>query len=486
MNCGAISRRLTLCFGIGLLIFTPTYAAERSAPPAIRYEAGRRLRQFESSWSRTNNPAARHRAIAPLKQAVNQFLGGKQLEAARSLDDARLALESADDHAAELRWAESLFLDFPRRLADADSTRLPLTLRDLYDTGFPLPKGAEAKISVARADGKQPVETSVLINQLPCEISLSLSGLGEGDFTARLLVRADGEELASGEYRFSLVKNLAARLSAVVPSLDFTEKAQTIDGESAAALVKLISGLAGGDMLETDYPAARLLTELEQLAMAIKSDKAFYNGSRAGQFWLRVPVKGQPLPVRILVPAGVEGRETTPIVVALHGAGGSENLFFDGYGQGAIIEQCRSRGWMVVSPRTEGFGLLPVQELVEALAKNYPLDSARVFLVGHSMGALQVTAAVQAHPDRYAAVAALGGGGVVKPSEPLKRLPYFVAVGSEDFALGGVERLVANLRKAGAERLEFREYPDVEHLLIVQESLPEVFRFFDDAMAQRK
>ena len=48
-------------------------------------------------------------------------------------------------------------------------------------------------------------------------------------------------------------------------------------------MVKLISGLAGGDVLETDYPAARLLTELEQLAMAIKSGKTFYD---------RKPAKG--------------------------------------------------------------------------------------------------------------------------------------------------------------------------------------------------
>ncbi len=172
-------------------------------------------------------------------------------------------------------------------------------------------------------------------------------------------------------------------------------------------MVNLLSGLVGADVLDTDYPAARLMTELEQLATAITSGKTFYDRAREGQFWLRVPLSGQSVPVRIFVPAPVEGRGATPIVVALHGAGGSENLFFDGYGDGAIVDQCRSRGWIVVSPRTDGFGLQPVKELVEALAKNYPIDRARVFVIGHSMGALQATAAVQAHPDYYAAVAAL-------------------------------------------------------------------------------
>ena len=33
-----------------------------------------------------------------------------------------------------------------------------------------------------------------------------------------------------------------------------------------------------------------------------------------------------------------------PVVVALHGAGGSENLFFEGYGAGHIVTECRKRG----------------------------------------------------------------------------------------------------------------------------------------------
>ncbi len=222
-NCKVIAPWFALLLGIGLLALSGVQAADHQTPHAIRYESGRRLRQFERTWNLTSNPAARRRAIAPLKDAVNQFLGGKQLDAAKSLDDARLALASADDQSAEARWAESLFLDFPQRLADTDRTALLLTIRELYATGLSLPKGAEAEISIARADDAPPKKVEVVVDRLPCATPLALAGLGEGDFVARFVVRAQGEELASGEYQFSLVKNLSARLAAVVSSLDFTD-----------------------------------------------------------------------------------------------------------------------------------------------------------------------------------------------------------------------------------------------------------------------
>ena len=34
------------------------------------------------------------------------------------------------------------------------------------------------------------------------------------------------------------------------------------------------------------------------------------------------------------------------------------------------------------------------------------------------------------------------------------------------------------LEKAGTTRVIYKEYPGVEHLLVVQEALPEVFKFF--------
>ena len=77
--------------------------------------------------------------MPPLKQCVNQFLGGKQLDAARSLDAAQLRARNGADLPANVRWAESLYLLPKWPLADAKAEQLPLALEKLYDAGLPLP-----------------------------------------------------------------------------------------------------------------------------------------------------------------------------------------------------------------------------------------------------------------------------------------------------------------------------------------------------------
>src|SRR5581483_3079525 len=98
------------------------------------------------------------------------------------------------------------------------------------------------------------------------------------------------------------------------------------------------------------------------------------------------------------------------------------------------------------------------------------IDQKRVYLVGHSMGAMQTVALAQQAPGRFAAIAALGGGGAVTQPDTFKDLPVFIGCGSADFLLGGAKALAETLKKAGATRVQFHEYPGVEHMLIVQEA----------------
>ena len=54
----------------------------------------------------------------------------------------------------------------------------------------------------------------------------------------------------------------------------------------------------------------------------------------------------------------------------------------------------------------------------------------------------------------------------------------FVGVGEQDFAVKTAKNLHAALDKAKA-KATFKEYPDVEHLLIVREALGDVFDGWD-------
>jgi predicted peptidase len=95
------------------------------------------------------------------------------------------------------------------------------------------------------------------------------------------------------------------------------------------------------------------------------------------------------------------------------------------------------------------------------------------------MGAMATVTSVMKSPNRFAAVAPISGGGGVRKSEALAKLPFFVAAGGTDFGKSGSEALHQQLVKAGVTST-YHEYPDVEHLAVVQIALPEVFAFFDE------
>src|SRR5207249_2525826 len=152
-----------------------------------------------------------------------------------------------------------------------------------------------------------------------------------------------------------------------------------------------------GAVEELDVPAANLLANAETMV----GGKPFFTSAMVGQFWMSIPLGGKKsAPVRVLVPRNLDAKKPVPVVVGLHGAGGSENVFFEGYGAGRAIAECQKRGWLFVATRSglDFTGTPPVTEILEQLSQRYPIDPRRVFLVGHSMGAGQAVTLVQKHP----------------------------------------------------------------------------------------
>jgi len=72
----------------------------------------------------------------------------------------------------------------------------------------------------------------------------------------------------------------------------------------------------------------------------------------------------------------------------------------------------------------------------------------------------------------------LGGGGSVRSSEAIKNIPFFVAAGERDFGKPRAKALASQLQGLNCS-VEYREYPNVEHMVIVQAALDELFEFFD-------
>jgi len=137
---------------------------------------------------------------------------------------------------------------------------------------------------------------------------------------------------------------------------------------------------------ETGYPAARLLSQVE----AIIANKTVFGHKQPGQYWLRLMLEKDAIPVRLMAPSEAAEGKPLPLVLALHGAGGQrEHLFRSlwqrrcGSGNVTIAAGCWSR-------HAPGFfSDMPAAQIVDAVDRLYPVDRKRVYIVGHSMGAMQ-------------------------------------------------------------------------------------------------
>ena len=65
-------------------------------------------------------------------------------------------------------------------------------------------------------------------------------------------------------------------------------------------------------------------------------------------------VDNTPQPYRLFIPSKYDPQKKAPLIVALHGMGGNENSFFDGYNKGSIKEEAEKRGYLIVCPKGRG------------------------------------------------------------------------------------------------------------------------------------
>jgi predicted esterase len=477
-----VKTNITVCLVV--FIANPLFAQHE------RYELGLRLRQFEKAWDQVPDPAGRKRALGIVVNATNQFFSLKFGEAGKTLDAARWALKNAEPRTDDQLWVASLMMKPEKRIFDESAKSMKVTIDHFYKVKGPVPVGAECEIQVYRTTSLLREGVKVPLTKLPVTVDIELPEDTSGNLTLRMIGHTNQESLTSS-VEVARIRDPKGRLAKLRQMLD-----AGITDASVKATVKdrieWLSDLLDGGCPETDFPYESYLATGEGIAARAAIDRfprlvlSPQDAKRADEFWLSFAVANKQIaPVRIGRPPVVATKTAVPVVFALHGAGGSENMFFDTYGDGHIVEECMSRNWMLVATRSPGFtSSPPVAELIEQIDRMQTIDRKNVFLVGHSMGAGQVVDLCQKHPGLFAGAAVLGGGGRLRNAKAFESLPTFIGVGDKDFAFTGAKSLNQALSK-DAKQLTFKTYPNVEHLVIVREALPDVFAMFDESMKAR-
>ena len=464
-------------------LVSPTFSTPARAETP-RAELGKRLRRFEIAWQEADAPR-RAAAVEPMTAAVRSFFTLELQAAARHLDGAWFTVRSGEAPDPTERAAIATAVTATPVLADTTAETLAVTFATFYETEQDAAGGAPARLRLSIVDGAGETRAQRLGDwaETGGTIQWQTGPLPAGDLTLVVEWLDGPQPIEIARIGLSRVERLRERLDALAAAANtWPEATPPTVRATVAALLPLFNSLADGRGQETDFPAARLLRFVEGLrAGAPLQADTIREAARSGDLWLTLSTGRGEVPVRLRAPADATG--PLPVLFLHHGAGGSENMFFDTCGAGRAATLGIERGWLVVAPRQGLFGLaLDVEEMLELLGDSFEIDSSRVFLVGHSMGAGQVAKQVGLHPETVAAAVALGGGAAAPAGEKAKQVPWLVAAGAADFGRPGAAALAKRL-EAGGAAVDFREYPDVEHMVIVQAALDDVFRFLDSVAA---
>jgi poly(3-hydroxybutyrate) depolymerase len=173
----------------------------------------------------------------------------------------------------------------------------------------------------------------------------------------------------------------------------------------------------------------------------------------------------------LFVPEGLSKEKPAPLLVLLHGSGHNGRLLVEHWQKLAAQEGFILAGPDASSPESWGMpedGPVFLRDLVEELKKSQPVDPARVYLFGHSAGAVFGLYMTALESEYFAAVAVSAGAmrdnNFSMLDEAERKIPVALFVGTRDplFPLSVVRATRDAYTKRGFTA-ELTEIPNQDH-----------------------
>jgi poly(3-hydroxybutyrate) depolymerase len=338
------------------------------------------------------------------------------------------------------------------------------------------------------------------LRDAPYRFELDVQSVADGTYQLVVEVLDDTRPLGAATLLVNLRKGLnglAARLESAAQAAPEPVRADILYPVDRMRTVN-----RGRVELRTFDPD-RDFAEAEATAAAVKAGKAPFAG-RTGDIkrhYLLAPA-GEVMPYRLYVPKGYSASRTYPLLVALHGLGGTEDSFFDGYDKKLPL-LAEQHGYIIAAPlgyRVDGsygwgLGTAPadplvrrmqdyseqdVMRVVDLVRQQYQIDASRIYLAGHSMGAIGTWKIAPKYPDIWAAIGAFAGNGMPATLDRITAVPEFVVHGDNDptVSVAGSRAMVAKMKELGIE-VTYIEVPGGTHSDVVAPNFAAMFEFFN-------
>lgn len=202
--------------------------------------------------------------------------------------------------------------------------------------------------------------------------------------------------------------------------------------------------------------------------------------TQSSEHFARTITLEQKLDYLLFLPTDYEANRAAgwPLLLFLHGAGerGSDLARVKIHGPSKQFESNPNFPFVLVSPQCpegEVWNVSALSGLLDSVIEKHNIDTNRVYLTGLSMGGYGTWSLGMAHPERFAALAPICGGGERLPvvlasrtkKEILQNLPVWAFHGAMDPAvpLEESERMVEALERAGVKDVKLTVYPEAGH-----------------------
>jgi predicted esterase len=416
-----------------------------------------------------------------------------------------MVLLAGNEWTDALDYEHSLTLRADRAFVD---TAHPFTVRveQIYAPSLVLDHAVTAHASIRKAPagrgGGQPEMVKDLgafedvsrdLRESPYRMELDMDSVPDGVYQVRVEVMDGQKSLGTASLRFVARRELDPALSRLETD------AKTAPESLRADVLYPVEFVHNVNRGRYDIGAFDINKEIATAQATLADAKSGKNpfAGRTGDFKRHyfLTEAAEIMPYRLYIPPNYDGSRAFPLVVALHGLGGTEDSMFGANYQ--VIPEAEKRGYIIAAPlgyRIDGgygrnmgpgnkrseFSELDVMHVLELVRKDYKVDNQRIYLMGHSMGGIGTWALGAKYPQIWASLAPISGVADPRTVEIMRHIPEVVVHGDADntVPVGGSRAMVAEMKKLGVD-VKYIEVPGGSHTSVPGPNMSAIFDFFD-------
>jgi poly(3-hydroxybutyrate) depolymerase len=338
------------------------------------------------------------------------------------------------------------------------------------------------------------------LRESPYFLDLDLADVADGNYQLHVEVVAATQVIGASD----LLITVRQGLNALVAKLE--QGASSAPAEIRADILYPVDRMRqvnrGKLELRTFNPAEDFAAAEAVLTASAAGTNPFVG--RSGDFKRHYLLESanEIMPYRMYVPSSYDPSRGAPLIVALHGLGGTENSFFENY-EADFPRLAEQHGYIVAAPlgfRVDGsygwgLGNAPVDptvqfvqarseedvmQVLELARAHYNIDPDRIYLAGHSMGAIGTWKVAAKFPEVWAAIGMFAGAGTPATLSQMQHIPQYVVHGDADptVSVEGSRPMVARMKELEMT-VQYTEVPGGNHGDVVAPGFPGLFEFFN-------